>query len=178
MATSTNPVGDIFFGGTRHLHAHAREVICAACLFCTAGAALFTCAQPLLLPSPFEGLARWLKSRSTLRNTKGAHPNSHLHLIRVHRAVIGTQKAAQNRLKRGERRRQLTTLSAAVIVTTSPDGTKRFVHCFLLFFSKFSKQCIKQRFIQDHLLFLTALHQDRRIERPRRPKQATWTPHR
>ena len=28
----------------------------------------------------------------------------------------------------------------------------------LLFFSKFSKQCIKQRFIQDHLLFLTALH--------------------
>ena len=74
-----------------------------------------------------------------------------------HRAVIGTQKAAQNRLKRGERRRQLTSLSATVIVATSPDGTKRFFHCFLLFFSKFIKQCIKQRFIQDHLLFLTAL---------------------
>jgi hypothetical protein len=84
-------------------------------------------------------------------------------LIRVHRAVIGTQKAAQNRLKRGERRRQLTTLSAAVIVTTSPDGTKRFFHCFLLFFSKFNKQCIKQRFIQDHLLFLTALRAERLI---------------
>jgi hypothetical protein len=42
-------------------------------------------------------------------------------------------------------------------VTTSPDGTKRFVHCFLLFFSKLNKQRIKQRFIQDHLLFLTAL---------------------
>jgi hypothetical protein len=78
-------------------------------------------------------------------------------LIRVPRAVIGTQKAAQNRLKRGERRRQLPTLSAAVIVATPSDGTKRFVYCFLLFFSKFNKQCIKQRFIQDHLLFLTAL---------------------
>jgi len=60
--------------------------------------------------------------------------------------VIKTQKAAQNRLKRGERRRQLTTLSAAVIVTMSSDETKRFVHCFLLFFLKFNKQCIKQRF--------------------------------
>jgi hypothetical protein len=64
--------------------------------------------------------------------------------------------------KKGERRRQLTTLSAAVIVTTSPDGTKRFVLCFLLFFSKLKKQCIKQRFIQDHLLFLTALPAGRR----------------
>jgi hypothetical protein len=54
----------------------------------------------------------------------------------VHRAVIGTQKAAQNLLKRGERRRQLTTLSAAAIVTTSPDGTKRF---FSLFSSVFFK---------------------------------------
>jgi hypothetical protein len=36
--------------------------------------------------------------------------------------------------KRGERRRQLTTLSAVVILATSPYGTKRFVHCFLLFF--------------------------------------------
>jgi hypothetical protein len=77
----------------------SRETISAAYLVCTAGAALFTCAQPLLLPSLYEGLARWLKSRSTLRNTKGAHPNSHLHLICVHRAVIGTQEAAQNRLK-------------------------------------------------------------------------------
>jgi hypothetical protein len=55
-------------------------------------------------------------------------------LIRVHRAVIGTQKAAQIGSKRGEQRRQLTTLSAAAIVTTSPDGTKRFVHFFRLFF--------------------------------------------
>ena len=93
LATSTNPEGDIFCCGTRHLHAHAREAIYAACLICTAGAALFTCAQPLLLPSPFEGLARWLKSRSTLRNTKSAHPNSHLHLIRVHRAVVETKKS-------------------------------------------------------------------------------------
>jgi hypothetical protein len=78
-------------------------------------------------------------------------------LIRVHRAVIKTQKADQNRLKK--RRATTTTHHAAgsVIVTTSPDGTKRFVHCFLLFFSKFKKQCINQRFIQDHLLFLTAL---------------------
>jgi hypothetical protein len=48
-------------------------------------------------------------------------------------------------------------MPASVIVATSPDGTKRFIHCFLLFFSKFTKQCIKQRFIQDHLLFLKAL---------------------
>jgi hypothetical protein len=31
---------------------------------------------------------------------------------------------------------------------------------FFCFFSKFNKQCIRQRFIQDHLLFLTALHTD------------------
>jgi hypothetical protein len=148
-------VGDIFFGGTRHLHAHARETIYAACLICTAGAALFTCAQPLLLPSPSEGLARWLKSRSTLRNTKGAHPNSHLHLIRVHRAVIETQKAAQNQLKK----RLATTTTHHAVGSRHRDDVARWNEAlcslFLLFFSKFSKQCIKQRFIQDHLLFLT-----------------------
>ena len=98
LATSTNPMGDKF---VLELGTSTRETISAAYLVCTACAALFTCAQPLLLPSPFEGLDRWLKSRSTLRNTKGAHPNLHLHLIRVHRAVIDTQKAAQNRLKKG-----------------------------------------------------------------------------
>jgi hypothetical protein len=46
-----------------------------------------------------------------LLNTKGAHPNSHLHLIRVHRAVIETQNAAQNRLKK---RRATTTTHHAV----------------------------------------------------------------
>jgi hypothetical protein len=70
---------------------------------------------------------------------------------------LGLKKRPKIDSKRGSRRRQLTTLLAAAILTTPPDGTKRFVHCFLLFFSKFSKQCIKQRFIQDHLLFLTAL---------------------
>ena len=40
LATSTNPVGDIFS-------------------VCTAIAALFTSAQTLLLTSPSEGLARW-----------------------------------------------------------------------------------------------------------------------
>jgi hypothetical protein len=80
-------------------------------------------------------------------------------LIRVHRAVIETQKAAQIDSKKGSRRRQLTTLLAAAIVTTSPDETtmKRSVLFIVFFclFSKFSKHCIKQRFIQDNLLFLT-----------------------
>ena len=131
LATSTNPVGDIFCCGTRHLHAHAREAIYAACLICTAGAALFTCAQPLLLPSPFEGLARWLKSRSTLRNTKGAHPNSHLHLIRVHRAVIETKKAAQNRLKK----RLATTATHHAVGSRHRDDVVRWNEAFCSLFS-------------------------------------------
>jgi hypothetical protein len=131
LATSTNPVGDISFFGTRHLHAHARETISAAYLVCTAGAALFTCAQPLLLPSPSEGLVRWLKSRSTLRNTKGAHPNSHLHLIRVHRAVIETQKAAQNRLKK--RRATLTIYHA--VGSRHRDDVVRWNEAFCSLFS-------------------------------------------
>jgi hypothetical protein len=130
LATSTNPVG-VFFFGTRHLHAHARETTSAAYLICTAGAALFTCAQPLLLPSPSEGLARWLKSRCTLRNTKGAHPNSHLHLIRVHRAVIGTQKVAQNRLKK---RLAMTTTHHAVGILHR-DDVARWNEAFCLLFS-------------------------------------------
>jgi hypothetical protein len=154
LATSTNPVGNNFFLRTRHLHAHAREAISAAYLVCTAGAALFTCAQPLLLPSPSEGLTRWLKSRSTLRNTKGAHPNSHLHFIGVHRAVIQTQKAAQNRLKK----RRGTTTTHHAIGSRHRDDVARWNEAFCslfssVFFSKLNKQCIKQRFIQDHLLF-------------------------
>ena len=131
MATSTNPVGDIFCCGTRHLHAHAREAIYAACLICTAGAMLFTCAQPLLLPSPFEGLARWLKSRSMLRSTKGAHPNSHLLLIRVHRAVIETQKAAQNRLKK----RLATTATHHAVGSRHRDDVVRWNEAFCSLFS-------------------------------------------
>jgi hypothetical protein len=107
-------------------------------LVCTAGAALFTCAQPLLLPSPSEGLARWLKSRSTFQNTKGAHPNSHL--IRVHRASIETQKVAQNRLKnRLKKREAFCSLGSSVFFKV-----QQTVHS------------TKQRFIQDNLLFLTA----------------------
>jgi hypothetical protein len=49
-----------------------------------------------------------------------------------HRAVIGTQKAAQNRLKK--RQATTTTHHAVGSRTMAPDGTKRFVHCFLLFF--------------------------------------------
>jgi hypothetical protein len=148
LATSTNPVGDNKFFGTRHLHAHARETISAAYLVCTAGAAPFTCAQPILLPSPSEGLARWLKNRSTSRNTKGAHPNSHLHLIRVHRAVIETQKAAKNRLKK---RRATTTTHHAVGSRHRGDVARwngAFCSYFLQFFSMFNKQCIKQSFIR------------------------------
>jgi hypothetical protein len=47
--------------------------------------------------------------------------------------------------KRGSRR-QLTTLLAAVIVTTSLDGTKRLVHCFLLFFFKVQQTLHKTTF--------------------------------
>jgi hypothetical protein len=100
LAISTNPVGDIFFLELGTSTPTPVRQFLAAYLVRTAGAALFTRAQSLLLPGPTEGLARWLNSRSTLRNTKGAHPNSHLHLIRMHRAVIETQKAAQNRLKK------------------------------------------------------------------------------
>ena len=95
------------------------------------GRTLFTCAQPLLLPSPSEGLARWLKSRSTLRNTKGAHPNSHLHLIRVHRAVLETQKAAKNRLKK----RRATTTTHHAVGSRHRDEVVRWNEAFCSLFS-------------------------------------------
>jgi hypothetical protein len=51
---------------------------------------------------------------------------------------LGNKKRPKIGSKRGERRRQLTTLSAAAIVTTSPDGTKRFL--FIVFFCFFKVQ--------------------------------------
>jgi hypothetical protein len=79
-------------------------------------------------------------------------------LIRVHRAVIETQKAAQNRLKK----RLATTTTHHAVGSRYRDDVVRWNEAFCslfssVFFSKFSKQCIKQRFIQDHLLFSTAL---------------------
>jgi hypothetical protein len=83
-------------------------------------------------------------------------------LIRVHRAVIETQKAAQNRLKK---RLATTTTHHAVGIRHRDDVARwneAFCSLFSSVFSKFNKQCIKQLFIQDHLLFLTALPTPRR----------------
>ena len=131
MAASTNPVGDNYFLELGTSTPTPVRQFMAAYLVCTAGAAIFTCAQPLLLPGASEGLARWLKSRPTLRNTKGAHPNLHLHLIRVHRAVIETQKAAQNRLKK----RRATTTTHHAVGSRHRDDVARWNEAFCSLFS-------------------------------------------
>ena len=60
MATSTNPVGDIFCCGTRHLHAHAREEIYAACLIYGGRYALHVRAATALA-KPFRGAGQMVK---------------------------------------------------------------------------------------------------------------------
>jgi hypothetical protein len=64
--------------------------------------------------------------------------------------VIGTQKAAQNRLKK----RRATTTTHHAVGSRHRDDVARWNEalCSLfssVFFSKFNKQYIKQRFIQD-----------------------------
>jgi hypothetical protein len=74
-----------------------------------------------------------------------------------HPAVIETKKTAKNQLKK----RRATTTTHHAVGSRHRDDVVRWheAFCSLSFsvFSKFNKQCIKQSFIQDHLLFLTAL---------------------
>jgi hypothetical protein len=81
-------------------------------------------------------------------------------LIRVHRAVIGTQKAAQNRIKNGL---ATTTTHHAVGICHRGDVARwneAFCSLFSSVFFKVQQTVHKKKkpsIHQDHLLFLTAL---------------------
>jgi hypothetical protein len=78
-------------------------------------------------------------------------------LTRVHRAVIETQKAAQNRLKK----RLATTTTHYAVGSRHRDDVVRWNEAFCSLFSsvffKVQQTAHKTTFFQDNLLFLTAL---------------------
>ena len=62
LATSTNPVGDIFCCGTRHLHAHAREAIYVCCVLdLHGGRSALHVRAATALAKPFRGAGQVVK---------------------------------------------------------------------------------------------------------------------